>query len=219
LKWKIVLMIIAAALLLHVPYVGDFLRAANTMIHESGHAFASLATNGEVYSISLFANREGVTHAGTTSWYGSFITGLAGYLFSSLTCVFLAGLWRRSAYRLIVLTLLVFSLANMFFWVRNGYGLFWLFGFALLLLAALRMRGRGVLSGVTLVLILILLTESVRAGFDIFILGLTAPQAAGDASHLQQMTGISALFWGSLFFAISLLSASWALRMVWRKQS
>lgn len=203
-KWKLLLYIVVAYVILQLPFIGQFLRAANTMIHESGHAVVVLLTQGIVENISLFMNTEGVTRAMSASWLGSFLTGLAGYLFSALVIILLAHFWQGKQYRLIHVTLLAFAFADLIFWVRNFYGIFWLVVFIVLLLFLMRMKKIGLVSSLTLILIIILIAGSVRSGFDIFLLGLFHPRSAGDATYLAHITYVPAFLWGILFFVITI---------------
>lgn len=203
-KLKLLLYIVIAWLILQIPIIGTFLRAANTMIHESGHAVVVLLTKGQVEHISLFMNTEGVTHAASASWFGGFLTALAGYIFSAILILFLAHLWVGKQYRMIHVILLMFALADLIFWVRNFYGILWLLVFMAILVLLMRWRKADAVSSLTLILVLILLADSVRSGYDVFILGLFHPSRAGDATYLAHLTHVPALFWGTIFFAITL---------------
>lgn len=213
-KWKLILYIAVAYVILQLPIIGTFLRAANTMIHESGHAVVVLLTRGQVEHISLFMNTEGVTHAASASWLGGFLTGLAGYTFSALVILILAHFWRGRQYRLIHLILLIFAAADLIFWVRNFYGIIWLLVFMAVLILLMQLKKTTVVSSLTLILLIILLADSLRSGYDIFILGLFHPKSAGDATYMTQLTHVPALFWGTLFFAITLWFAWLAFKQL-----
>ncbi|MGZ4161312.1 MAG: M50 family metallopeptidase, partial [Neobacillus sp.] len=79
---KFFLFLILAFILIQVPIVGNYVEIINTLIHESGHALVALF-GGNVETISLFMNSEGVTLSSQSTWIGSFFTSLAGYIFSS----------------------------------------------------------------------------------------------------------------------------------------
>lgn len=211
-KWKLLLYIAVAYVILQLPIIGTFLRAANTMIHESGHAVVVLLTKGQVEHISLFMNTEGVTQAASASWLGGFLTGLAGYTFSALVILLLAHFWKSRQYRIIHLILLTFAAADLVFWVRNFYGIIWLLVFIAVLVVLMRLKRTATVSALTLILIIILLADSVRSGYDIFVLGLFHPKSAGDATYMTHLTHVPALFWGTLFFVITLWFAWLAFR-------
>lgn len=213
-KWKLLLYIVVAYIVLQLPIIGTFLRAANTMIHESGHAVVVLLTKGQVEHISLFMNTEGVTHATSAFWLGGFLTGLAGYTFSAVVILVLAHLWKSRQYRLIHLILLTFAVVDLIFWVRNFYGIIWLLVFIAVLVVLMRFKKTTTASALTLILLIILLADSVRSGYDIFVLGLFHPKSAGDATYMTSLTHVPALFWGSLFFAATLLFAWLAFKQL-----
>lgn len=211
-KWKLLLYIAIAYIILHIPFIGRFLRATNTMIHESGHAIVALLMKGHVENIYLFSNTEGVTRATSTSFFGGLLTGIAGYTFSALMIVLLAHLWRRCSYRFIYTILLGFALADLIFWVRNIYGIFWLIIFGLLLIVLFKIKSPKTTSMLSLMLLIILLAGSIRSGIDIFMLGLFHPSYAGDASYLAQLTHIPAFIWGTIFLIITVLLGYSAFR-------
>lgn len=213
-KWKLLLYIAITYVILQLPFIGTFLRAANTMIHETGHAVLTLLTRGEVAQISLFMNTEGVTQAASASWLGGFLTGLGGYSFSAIIIVLLAHFWKSHQYRMIHIILLLFAIVDLIFWVRNFYGIIWLLAFIVLLILLIRWKKTSSVAALTLILLIILLADSVRSGYDIFILGLFHPKSAGDATYMAQLTHIPALFWGAGFFAITLLFAWMAFKQL-----
>lgn len=198
--FKLILFTAITLGLLYIPYLGEFLRAFNTMIHESGHAFMTLLTSGKVDSIALFANTEGVTKSYTSSWFGSVLISLSGYLFSSFTMFLMALMWKKERYKTIALLLGVLSLVNLVLWVRNLYGLIWVSIFTIGIFYLIKSKNKEIIAYVTLGLLVILLTDAFRASFDILQLSYKLPLEAGDATNLSKLTFIPALGWGLFFF-------------------
>ncbi len=56
-----------AIVLIQIPIIGDYFRIINTVIHESGHVFMALF-GGNVESISVYMNADGVTHGTQSIW-------------------------------------------------------------------------------------------------------------------------------------------------------
>lgn len=79
---KFVIFIILTLVLVNIPIFGNYIKIINTVIHESGHALMALF-GGKVQHISLFLNTEGVTYTSHSGWFGGFLTGVSGYVFSS----------------------------------------------------------------------------------------------------------------------------------------
>ena len=206
-RWKMFGVAALALVLLNLPVIGLFMRASNTLVHESGHALTALLFQGHVYSVSLFANTEGLTYSSYKTWMGGFATGLAGYVFSSIFLLMMASAWNRNRYRIVPIVLLGLTTVNIAFWVRNPYGIFWLIAFGLLLLYTLLSKKKELAFILTAIILLIILVASVRAGFDVFLLSLQTPGQAGDASVLRQITHIPAAFWGTFCFAQSIGAA------------
>jgi hypothetical protein len=193
-----------ALLLIQIPIIGDYFRMINTVIHESGHAFLALF-GGNVESISLFMNADGVTHGTQSIWIIDFMTCAAGYLISSLMAYISFWLIKKKKHTLFIDILLGLIVINFILWVRNPYGLFWLSSFGILFLAMLIKGGQKVIQNLVLLIAAVILVESVSTSYDIFIISLIQPHAAGDATNLSQLTAfIPAQGWGIFFFAQSL---------------
>jgi hypothetical protein len=194
-----------AFVLIQIPIIGDYFRIINTLIHESGHAFMALF-GGNIESISLFMNADGVTHGTQSVWVVDFITCLAGYLTSSLMAYGSFWLIKKKKQVLLIDMLLGLILINFIFWVRNPYGLFWLASFGVLFLAILIKGSQKLIHNLVLLIASVLLVESVSTAYDIFVISLIQPHAAGDATNLSQLTAfIPAQGWGIFFFAQALL--------------
>ncbi|MEH7249446.1 M50 family metallopeptidase [Neobacillus niacini] len=193
-----------AFFLIQIPIIGDYFRIINTVIHESGHAFMALF-GGNVETISLFMNADGVTHGTQSFWVIDFVTCIAGYIISSLMAYGSFWLIKKKKYTLFIDLLLGLIVINLLLWVRNPYGLFWLASFGFLFLALLIKGSQKLIHNLVLLIASILLLESVITAYDIFIISFIQPHAAGDATNLSQLTAIiPAQGWGIFFFAQAL---------------
>lgn len=202
---KFLLFIGMAILLTNVPFLGNYVRVVNTLVHESGHALIALI-GGDVHSISLFMNTEGVTYTSHKSWLGGFFTGAAGYVASSAMAFVALWLISRKRYKVLTGILIGFILLNSIFWVRNPYGIFWLISFGAAFLLLLYKGSTNLIQNCLLLIASILLVESVSSAFTIQILGFMQPHAAGDATGLARATKIiPAQIWGIILFVQSLL--------------
>lgn len=202
---KFFLFIGLAFILLHVPFIGNYFRMINTLIHESGHALIALI-GGEVHQISLFMNTEGVTYTSHSSWISGFFTGAAGYVASSLMAFLSFWLISKRKYKALVGILIGLLLLNIVFWVRNFYGVFWLLTFSAGFLLLLFKGSQQLIQHCLLLIASILLVESISSAFTIQMLSFLQPHAAGDATGLARSTIlIPTQVWGILLFAQSLL--------------
>lgn len=211
-NWKRLFLLLLTLLVLQLPVIGPFLQAANTMIHETGHAAAGLLSRGEVYEIHLFANTEGITRVGFSSWWGAVLTGVSGYLFASWTAFLLAALWSRNKTRTVLFLMLAFSLCNLVLWIRNAYGIIWVACFILFLLFVLRLRRPGWRHSAAFILITIMVMDSVRSAFAVLLLSLMHPEQSGDAALLARFTTVPPAAWGTFFFLHSILFGWKAVR-------
>lgn len=202
---KFFLFIGLALILTHVPFIGNYVRVVNTLVHESGHALIALI-GGDVHKISLFMNTEGVTYTSHSSWFGGFFTGGAGYVASSFMAFLAFWLISRKNYKVLIGILIGLILLNVIFWVRNFYGIFWLLTFGAGFLLLLYKGSTQLVQNSLLLIASILLVESVSSAFTIQFLSFIQPHSAGDATGLAQSTVfIPAQVWGMILFAQSLL--------------
>ncbi|PGK52499.1 hypothetical protein CN918_32460 [Priestia megaterium] len=217
-KWRIVLIMLIAAALMYIPYVDSVVKGFNTLFHEGGHAITSLVTNGKVDNIKLFANTEGVTTTASSSWFSSLLTSISGYVFAAATAFLFAYLWHKHMHQSILYSTLIFATLNLVLWVRNLYGLVWLVAIcAFLYFVVVKFKKEvNILSNVSLVLVLVLITQSVVSSFDILYLSYFTPNEAGDASNLASSTLLPSLVWGLGFFLQSLIWAFFSLRFIWK---
>ncbi|NBD27157.1 M50 family metallopeptidase [Paenibacillus glycinis] len=215
-NWKFAGYIVVALIVVHLPFIGIFFRIANTLIHESSHAVMTLALQGKVGQIQLFANTEGVTYTLSPSSFASILTSLAGYVGSSLFALLLAVLCARGKHAVVLWLFAVISVVNAVLWVRNPFGLAWLLAFLCLLGFALWRKGKWT-AVLSIGLFVFVLAESVSSSFAILWLSLYTPAGAGDAANLARETILPTAFWGFFFLlqacALGFLSAKTVL---WR---
>jgi hypothetical protein len=200
LSMKFFLFVGLAFVLTQIPIIGDYFRIINTVIHESGHAFIALL-GGNVESISLYMNADGVTHGTKSIWIIDFITCAEGYTIASLNAYVSFWLIKKKKHILFIDMLLGIIVVNFILWVRNPYGLFWLASFGILFLALLIKVSKKAVRNLVLLIASVLLVESVSTAYDIFIISMIQPHEAGDATNLSQLTPfIPAQGWGIFFF-------------------
>lgn len=200
----IVIFLLIAFGISRIPVIGKYVKVVNTMIHESGHALMAMLTSGKVYSISLFANTEGVARTGSRFWVGRVLTSIAGYPFSSFVSFVLMYFLFHQKYEIICYALLGFVVINVLFWVRNIYGILWLLTFGAIL-GVIWYTGFTTW-GVYLITLFvsIVFVEAIYTAFIILWLSIREKENAGDARNLSRSTFIPTVIWGLLFALQSL---------------
>ena len=88
---------------------------------------------------------------------------------------------------------------NLLLWVRNGYGIVWLFSIGLILGGIYYLQDPQLMRYSMMFVGALLLVESLFSAFIIFVLSIKYPNDAGDATSLKQLTHLSARFWGFYF--------------------
>lgn len=195
-----------AIVITRTPIVGSFFILLNTMIHETGHVLMTFLTKGEVHSVSLFSNTEGLAITGYRSLYSKILIGLSGYTFSSFFSYCLVILFQKGLFEVILYLLLSIACLN-FFWIKNGFGFVWLMTMMTFLVIMHFNVKMTILPYLILFLIVVILVDSVRSACTIFYLSIVHRKQAGDATMLSQSTYIPTIIWGLFFFVQSLFFA------------
>jgi len=102
---------------------------------------------------------------------------------------------------LIMITLI--TVINLAFFVRNEFGLLWCAGFIVLNVLFYIQPWIWLLQGYYLLIAFILMVESIISPITLILIAVQQPLHAGDATNLQQATGIPSILWALLFFFIS----------------
>lgn len=210
---KVLVFLVLAIILTKLPIAGKYFAVANTLIHEVGHQLASILTLGKAHEIHLFSNTEGVAYSSHQFWIGKFITGLAGYVFSSfMACTFFFLIF-KGRYSVVIYILLAILGVSLLFWVRNVYGFFWIITFTAAFVWLLWKAEGLIIEYVVLFLVSIIFIESITSAFEIMYISFKTPLQAGDATSLARLTLlIPAQAWGILFFVQALYFGWLAMR-------
>ncbi len=202
-------------LLWHNPAVYP-LKLLVVLMHESGHAFATMLVGGHVQSISVSADEGGLT----TSLYvpsllHRVIVSSAGYVGSVVSgCVLLFVASRSSAARIPFAALAGWTLVVALLWVRDPFTLAFTLGMTLVLLVCGRFLPQLARRAV---LVFIATFSALYALFDIRDdLLHFGPARGSDADSLAQATLIPAIVWGLAWGVLSLLLIWFTLRTVLR---
>lgn len=187
-----------------------------TAVHELGHAIACLATGGQVVGMTIVADGQG--HGGTTASVGGwpFIymqTGYLGTAFFGCLLIFL-GKFKQAAKPVLCLCGAAIGLASLTFmfgsvWqgkLLQGLGsMTW----GVVIGLALLWSGIKLKPGAANFLLIFLAAQTALNSLtDIVILaeaslGMTGPVSFTDATNMEALTGIPAIFWSVLWATIS----------------
>ncbi|MGG6310393.1 M50 family metallopeptidase [Paenibacillus macerans] len=215
-KWlKALLFLLGAALLTRLVPFSDWFRMLDTMVHELGHAVATLLMSGRVLRIELNPDHSGVTYSVLTSGWSQLAVSLAGYVTASLFAMALFYGYSRQKQAAGLAVISGLALASILLFVRSGYGLGWLIAFIVVNALFLLIGGR-IRNFYYLLLAFLCLEESVMGPATLLLRALTHPSQAGDAANLAQLTGVPAMVWALLFLVISMICAMSALQWYWK---
>ncbi|MDF2958338.1 MAG: rane protein [Paenibacillus sp.] len=201
---KTVFFLVGSAFLTRLIPFSSFFRSLDTMIHEFGHAVATLAFSGQVMYIELFANHSGVTYSRVMDNWTQIPISLAGYMTASLFAVFLFKMRAIGKQRLGLQVMTLLAIVSLFLFVRNEYGVMWLIGFIVLNIIMLALTPRWLSDFYYLLLAFLTLEESVLGPISLILYSLENPALAGDAANLSKITPIPAIGWSVLFTLFSL---------------
>jgi hypothetical protein len=213
-KWLLTILFLVASTILTrwLPF-SEFFRNLDTMIHEFGHAVATLLLSGEVFYIHLFANHSGVTLSAVSQGWRLIPVSLAGYTTASLFAWYLFYTYRQGNQKQGLAVATAIGAASLIFFVRNPYGMVWVAGFVVLNLLAMTIVGRRLRNLYFLFVAFLTLEESVFGAVSLAIAGVVSPEQAGDATNLARFTGVPAVLWGVCFAVFALYCAKNALQL------
>jgi len=211
-RWIITLALLVGCFVLTewLPF-SPYFRNMDTMIHEFGHAAATLLLSGEVQYIHLYEDHSGVTLSAVQSGWRLIPVALSGYMTASLFAVLLFALHRYRQYRVGLAIVTGIALVCLLLFVRNDFGSQWLLGFIGLNALAFIMPIAFVRMSYYMLLAFLSLVESVTGAATILYLAATKPEGAGDAANLAGVTGVPAILWGVFFLLFSLWCAKRAI--------
>jgi hypothetical protein len=191
-----------SVLVIRIPVIGRYFRTVNTLLHESGHAIAAILTSGEVMSIELSSDTSGSANTKSRSKLKAMFVSFAGYPVAALSSGILLAFATSQQPKTVFFLLLSVALLNLALFVRNFYGIVWLFSFSGLILFVFWL-GDVTLSYIfTLAVSLISFSETVFSTLIILYLSFSQPKKAGDTTNLARASGIPAAFWGLLITAL-----------------
>lgn len=182
-----------------------------TWVHECSHAVAALLVGGRVGSITIRSDTSGLTQslvpAGRIA--GGIVTS-AGYLgAAAVGCLLMAATRVERWAHTILLTLGIFMLVTLVFWMRNVFGAFIVFAWAIVLIALAR-HATG--NAVRFFLSLLAIQVALNAIYDIRILFLI-DRGPSDAATMARLFLLPAWVWATTWMAISLAMLLVTLRM------
>lgn len=187
-----------SVLVIRLPVIGIYFRTVNTLLHESGHALAAIVTSGEVVSVSLSNDTSGTALTKSGSKTGALLVSISGYPVAALLSGIITALSVTGKFRTVFFLLLSVSLLNLILFVRNLYGILWLFTFSGLILLVFWLGNPSASHVFALSVSLISLSETVLSTIIILFLSWSHPKKAGDVTNLARISGIPAPFWGIL---------------------
>ncbi|MGN7360799.1 M50 family metallopeptidase [Paenibacillus sp. SAF-054] len=194
-----------------------FFRNVDTLVHELSHAIVTLVLSGKVRVIHLYSNQSGVTLSSYAENWMAIPISLAGYIGSALFALLLFVLYAKRKERagLIVVMALAAIAAALF--VRNGYGVLWCTGFAVLSALVAFMAPSWLRKGYYILVAFICLVESVISPFVILSLSVFKPGSAGDAANLSRATHVPAFIWCLVFAAFALWCAKLSTSLLFKR--
>lgn len=202
------ILLITALLLTRIPVLGKYFRSVNTLVHEAGHAFATLLLSGEVIAVNLFADTSGTTVTKAKGKFPQALIALAGYPVSALTGWLFLFLMHKGYYLYVLFILTSIALIIMILSLRNVYGLFWAGTFVILNLLLIYFNNKSLIYMFATFYSVIIFTDAIISSFVLLALSILQPKKAGDATNLQKITKIPSAAWAIMLLVFTLF-ISW----------
>jgi len=182
-------------LLVRFPFIGIYFRTVNTLFHELGHAFTTIIFKGKVHKITLNSDTSGSATTSVKSSFGRFLVAISGYTFAVVCGAIFFYLIKQSYEKFVVYITMIMALLNLFFFVRNTYGVVWTISFIVLCLIVLNYNIIMLNYGFAILISLIILSDSFISGVQLVYITAKNSNASGDAKLLSNITKIHPLFW------------------------
>ncbi len=151
--------------------------------------------------IELFKDTSGTTTTQTDGRFAAALTSLAGYPFAVSVAWLSFYLIEQGAALGVIIGLSVLFFIMMLFWIRNLYGMLWVFLFCGVNVCLFYFGGEEYAPYAALFYAMMILVESVTSSLVLLVLTVRDPQKAGDAANLAKITHVPAFVWGLLFTA------------------
>lgn len=192
-----------ALILPRIPVIGKFFNIINTAIHEFGHAIMALIMQGKVHKIELMRDTSGSTVTQCPTTFGNIMVSLAGYPFAAFAGWFLCYINDVGYQTGLVLGLSILMIVMLLFWIRNWYGLIWIFLFCALNGWLLYIDNQQYINIAALFYAIVVMIEAISSSVILLFLSIKDGNSAGDATNLAKFTHIPAFVWAFIFFAFS----------------
>lgn len=188
-------------LLIRFPFIGLYFRTVNTLYHELGHAFTTLLFKGKVHKIILNTDTSGSATTSVKSGFGKFFVAISGYIFAVLCGAGFFYLIKHSFEIYVIYITMGMAAVNLFFYVRNTYGIVWTISFMVLSIVILNFKINMLTYGFSILISSIIISDSVVSGLQLIYLSFKSPGNSGDAKLLSSITKIPPIIWALLIFA------------------
>jgi len=175
-----------------------------TIPHEGGHAIVGSVLGGRIGSIRMDHRGNGVTLIASLGWFGSLLTGLAGYIGPSIFGIAGAALLAKHQ----VATVLWISVALLVLALLRARGLFTLLFtvfIASLFFVVARYASAGQQEFFAYTWVWILLLGGFRDVVQLQVLRRDNSNA-GDVGILRSLTKLPGSLWGALFWLVTLVA-------------
>lgn len=208
---------VLAVVLSYIPFLNALTYPISllvTIVHEGGHALATVLTGGHVDSIAINADGSGVTLS--RGGWGIFIAP-AGYLAAAAFGVLLLYLLRwRAAGRVALYASAAVVLLLTILFIRNPFGLV----VGLVWTAALVLAAYFLPPAAAIFVVAFLGVEALLNAFLDFqtLIGLSGllPSGHNDAVLMSRYIPLPPIVWALLWAALAVLLVFWLLRGLWR---
>ncbi|REJ16902.1 MAG: hypothetical protein C6W59_07465 [Paenibacillaceae bacterium] len=220
---KMALFVLVTAILTRLVPFSAFFRNVYTLVHEMAHAVMTLLLSGSVLYIHLYADQSGVTHSMIQAGWRSILISLAGYTGAALFAWLLFRLQASGREKIGLLLAAAIASLGLLLFVRNGYGMLWCLGFAVITLLVCFLTPNWLRIFYASLVAFICLVESVISSVTILVIAITDPAGAGDAANLSRATAVPAVVWGLYFAWVALWCArnatSLLFRSIWNRRA
>lgn len=200
-KYQFWIMLLAALIILQIPFVSIPFKWLESYFHEISHGIAALVTGGVVVKIQLFPNGAGLcTTRGGSDFFISFMGYAGATIWGSI--IYITAVSHRKIASVFAVALVLLLGLSIVFWVRDILTLIIVLVLLLITIAQYRLSSKRYLQPAMQITGLLVLLNSLQSP-----LYLIDGRVLGDGAALAKITFIPEFLWVVVWFLLALFSA------------
>ncbi|MDG1750236.1 MAG: M50 family metallopeptidase [Thalassotalea sp.] len=198
-KYRFWLILLAAVILVEIPFVSLPFKWFESYFHEISHGLAAILTGGSIINIQLFPNGAGLcTTQGGSRFIVSFF-GYAGAVYWGVAIYYFASVHKRVA-QIFSAVIIVLLLSTIIFWIRDILSFVIMAVLLAITLIKFKLQNLRYFQIMLQLIGATILLNSIKSPWY-----LVDGRSLGDGATLANLTAIPEFVWVCIWFALGIL--------------